>query len=232
MLWVMGDRTKAGANFCHKVDQKAVLEDADVALSSYALAKCANEFAPGLIAEGVDDPVDGVSTFTREVEAAAVSVELDAPVDQFGDACGAIVDQFSHDLGAVHARSGAQGVVKVSLRVGVIVAGSRDSALGVSGGGFSEFVFAKEDDLAESGCFDGSPHPRDATSDNQNIGEDVAYPTGIEVRKVSSRVESRLHDADYRTLAWEPRQSLSNRANVSASNLTIGGFRCIGVRIW
>lgn len=147
----------------------------------------------GGVAEGVDDTVVGVSSFTAQGQVVVFGIEGEVPLLELPDVLGGLGDDALSDVGVGQATAGVEGVLEVGVDGVVRFEDGGDAALGVVGVAFGGFFLGEQDDLAGRRRLDGAAEACDAGADDEGVGKEVSEGAGVESGEKASGVDGSTH---------------------------------------
>lgn len=164
-----------------QVDDEAMGENTQVRDVVGLFQEGAADFTTGGVALGMEDSVFAVAGFARVEQVAVGLIESGAPIDEVLDMLGSLSDDDFDGLGVAEAFGEAEGVGDMGVVSGAWGHDGGDPALGVGGVGIGEVGLGDEGDGGVLCGVNGGFEAGDAGADDQDVGEEVGGPAGVEV---------------------------------------------------
>jgi len=133
------------------------------------LAKCTDDFAARRVAMRVQNTIARMSAFACKQQIGAFAIERRSPFNQLLDDTGAFFDKRAHRFQITKAIAGNNCVLLMQLYLVIVAECSRNTALRVFRGGFTQAVFGNDQDMACRSELDGCAKPSHARSNHDEI---------------------------------------------------------------
>ena len=119
---------------------------------------------------GVQNAIAAMRAFTSKSELGALAVKFGAPLNEFLDAPGGVLDEGFGSFNIAQAVAGDESVLQVQADFVFIAEGGGNSALGELGIGIGNLTLGEDGHASRGRQFDGGTESGDASSDDQKIG--------------------------------------------------------------
>ena len=159
----------AAAVFDDEAGDGGPLGKADALVDLGVGGEGAGDFGSGGVAVGVEDAGEGVGSFAGAGEFSVFCVKGGAPLDELGDADGALGDESLCGRAVDEAVASVDGVFQVEADVLVALHGDGDTSLGVVGVGLGDGFLGGDEDVAMACELDGGAEAGDARADDEIV---------------------------------------------------------------
>ena len=174
----MNDRPAAVAPNGQQVNRKRVLPYLDPVPLDSRLLQRSHDLPPSRITVSVNDPTMTVSSLPGQVDLSVGLVEPRADLDQLADPLGSLLDHHLDHSGVTESLTRSDRVGGVMRKVVQGIQHAGNPSLGLGAVGNLQQVLGDDDRRESRFQRQHGSQARDATADDQHIGEDVRNPLG------------------------------------------------------
>jgi len=177
-------------------------------------------FFSGSISPRVDDASCGMAGFPGESDLAVFTIDIGPPIKEFANPCRPVGNDELDDGWIAESGTDDQGIGDVALRALGLSQGDCDSSLGIVRVGLGELFFGNQEGVCVFCGLDGGPEACNATTDNQNVGEEVWDAIDVEAGQVTSSVVLACHYEGYATACFRDGQEIAKKSQYAEAGGT------------
>jgi hypothetical protein len=128
-----------------------------------------------------------MAALARQGEMAFLFVEVRAEANELGDLARRFAHDHFNDVAMAQPAAGAERILDVILKAILRRQHPRDAALGVVARTLLNLVLGDDEHVERRRDFERRAQARNAGADDEDVGEDVRRPLGIELHEVAVR---------------------------------------------